>query len=408
MRRATLILTVVRMTATMSNTTSEQLLSDELLDRFAGRAAVYDRDNTFFTEDFEDLKRAGYLQACVPVELGGLGMSLAQYCAEVRRLAYRSPATALATNMHMYWTGLAADMRRMGDDSMTWLLNEAASGEVFAAGHGEAGNDLPVLLSSAKATKVDGGYAFTAHKIFGSLSPVWTRLGIHAMDTTDPANPMVVHAFMPRDTKGYAIVDTWDTLGMRPTRSDDTIIDGAVVPDKYIAHVTPAGFAGADLFVLGIFAWAEPSFASVYLGIAQRAIDLAVASARRRTSIALGGRSMAYHPMIQHTLAEMVIAYEGALAHTEKIADEWSRGVDHGGLWPSKLVACKHHAVTAAARIVDQAMEVSGGTGMFRGQELERLYRDVRCGGFHPANGALVHELVGKTALGVLGEEPRW
>jgi alkylation response protein AidB-like acyl-CoA dehydrogenase len=53
-------------------------------------------------------------------------------------------------------------------------------------------------------------------------------------------------------------------------------------------------------------------------------------------------------------------------------------------------------------------MEVSGGSGMFKGQELERLYRDVRCGGFHPANNALVHEIVGKTMVGVLGEEPRW
>jgi alkylation response protein AidB-like acyl-CoA dehydrogenase len=54
------------------------------------------------------------------------------------------------------------------------------------------------------------------------------------------------------------------------------------------------------------------------------------------------------------------------------------------------------------------ALDVSGGTGMFKSNELERLYRDVRCGGFHPANSSLVHELVGKSALGVLGEEPRW
>ena len=53
-------------------------------------------------------------------------------------------------------------------------------------------------------------------------------------------------------------------------------------------------------------------------------------------------------------------------------------------------------------------MEISGGSGMFKRNELERLYRDVRAGGFHPANSALVHELGGKTALGVLGEEPRW
>ena len=44
---------------------------------------------------------------------------------------------------------------------------------------------------------------------------MWTRLGIHAMDTSDPANPKIVHAFMPRSTEGYVINETWDTLGMR-------------------------------------------------------------------------------------------------------------------------------------------------------------------------------------------------
>ena len=54
-------------------------------------------------------------------------------------------------------------------------------------------------------------------------------------------------------------------------------------------------------------------------------------------------------------------------------------------------------------------MEVFGfDYGMFKSNELERLYRDVRCGGFHAANAALVHEIVGKTTLGILGEEPRW
>jgi hypothetical protein len=45
---------------------------------------------------------------------------------------------------------------------------------------------------------------------------------------------------------------------------------------------------------------------------------------------------------------------------------------------------------------------------MFKRNELERLYRDVRAGGFHPANALLVHEIVGKSALGVLGQLPRW
>jgi alkylation response protein AidB-like acyl-CoA dehydrogenase len=384
------------------------VLTDDILEHCGARTAEYDRENRFFTEDFDELRTAGYLLMAVPVELGGLGMTLADVCKEERRLARRSPATALALNMHVYWTGLAADLWRQGDKSLSWILEETVAGEVFAAGHGEGGNDLPVLLSTSRAERVDGGYRIYAHKIFGSLTPVWTRLGVHAMDTSDPVNPKIVHAFLPRETEGYHIVETWDTLGMRATRSDDTVIEGALIPDPYIARVVPAGLAGADAFVLGIFAWAEPTFASIYLGQAERALELAVAGVKKKTSIALGGRPLAYNPMIQHTIAEMAVELESITAHVERIAADWSAGVDYGMGWPAKLVSAKYKAVEGAKRIVDQAMDVSGGTGMFKSSELERLYRDVRCGGFHPANGTLVHELVGKSALGILGEEPRW
>jgi alkylation response protein AidB-like acyl-CoA dehydrogenase len=384
------------------------VLSEGLLDSCAARSAIYDRENRFFTEDWEELKQAGYLMLAVPREMGGLGMSLAEVGREQCRLAYRSPATALATNMHIYWTGVAADLLRAGDTSLKWLLEEAASGEIFAAGHGEAGNDLPLLASSSRAEPASGGYRFYGHKIFGSLSPVWTRLGLHAMDTSDPTNPKVVHAFLPRGTDGYTIKETWDVLGMRATRSDDTLLDGAFVPDRYIPRVVPAGFAGADLFTVAIFAWALLNFGHIYLAVAERARDLAVAGVQKKTSVAMGGRSMKYHPELQHSFAEMTLEIEGMRPHIERIAADWSNGVDHGGEWPAKIVAAKYHCVESAKRVVDLAMDVSGGAGMFKTNELERLYRDVRCGGFHPANSALVHELVGKTTLGVLGEEPRW
>jgi len=387
---------------------AETLLSDGLLDACAARTSTYDRENTFFHEDFEALRGAGYLLMAVPEELGGKGYKLNQVCREQRRLARRSPATALATNMHLYWTGVAADLYRIGDTSCQWMLEEAVAGEVFAAGHGEVGNDFPVLMAVARAERGDGGYRFHGHKIFGSLTPVWTRLGLHAIDASDPANPKIVHAFMPRDTEGYHIEETWDTLGMRATRSDDTILEGAFVPDRYIPRVVPAGLAGADAFVLGIFAWAQPTFASIYIGIAERALELAVADTRKKSSVAMGGRSMAYNPMIQWEIAEMAVELDSITAHAERVADDWSNGVDHGGLWPAKLVAAKYKAVEGAKRIVDLALDISGGGGMFKRSELERMYRDVRAGGFHPANSPLVHELVGKTYLGVLGEDPRW
>jgi len=157
-----------------------------------------------------------------------------------------------------------------------------------------------------------------------------------------------------------------------------------------------------------MFANTQPVFGAIYLGIADRALDLAVESARKRTSIALS-RSMAYHPEIQHRVAQMVLAIEGAGPQVERAAADWDALVDHGPNWGTKLIAAKENAVEAAKKVVDLAMTVSGGGGMYKRSELERLYRDVRAGGFHPANSMLVHELVGKTALGIdPAEQPRW
>jgi alkylation response protein AidB-like acyl-CoA dehydrogenase len=388
--------------------TLTSLLTETQLEGFRSRAAGYDRDNKFFQEDFDELKKAGYLKMAIPSELGGLGFKIAEVARETRRVAMYAPPTALGTNMHNYWVGVAADLWRNGDKSLDWLLREAAAGEVFAAGHAEPGNDLPLLLSTTKAERVDGGYTFTGRKSFGSLTPVWTRLGVHGLDTSNPSGPKVVHGFLPRNTPGITIKENWDVLGMRATRSDDTVLEKAFCPDKYIARIVPAGAAGIDGFVIGIFAWALLNFGNVYYGLACRVRDLIVDMVKSKGSLGMT-RSMAYHPEVQHGMAEITMDLETIHALLESVAVDWSNGVDHGGAWPIKLVTAKHRAVLGAWQVVDRAMDLSGGFGMFKKHELERLFRDARAGRFHPANPALSHELVGKLTLGINpDEQPRW
>jgi alkylation response protein AidB-like acyl-CoA dehydrogenase len=385
------------------------MLSDAMLKRFADRAPGYDRDNRFFEEDFAELKKAGYLAAAVPRELGGGGLTFAQMMHEQRRLATHAHATALGINMHLYWTGVAADLWRSGDKSLEWLLTGAVAGEVYAAGHAEKGNDIPVLLSTSKAERVKGGYRFTGHKFFGSLTPVWTFLGLHGMDTSDPAAPKIVHAFMPRATEGYSIKDTWDVLGMRATASHDTILEGAFVPDRYIARVVPAGFAGADLFVLAVFQWALTGFANVYYGLAQQLLARTVESVKKKTSLAISRGSMAYHPEVQRSVAEMVMEVEAIGPYLDRLAQDWTDGVDHGMAWPLKISAAKHRSVESAWKVADLALELAGGFGIFAASGMERLLRDARLGRIHPANPALAHEVVGKLTLGINpDEQPRW
>ena len=384
------------------------ILSDALLQGCRQRAAGYDRDNKFCQEDFDELKAAGYLKMAIPTEFGGLGYSLHQAHQETRRLARHAPATALCMNMHHYWVGTAADTWRMTKDkSIEFILEEAAKGEVFAAGHAEPGNETSLTMSATKAEKVPGGYKFTGRKAFGSLTPVWTRLGLHGMDTSDPKNPKIVHGFMPRDSSGYTIKETWDVMGMRATRSDDTVLEGAFIPDKYIARVVPAGLAGADLFILSIFAWALGGFSNVYYGLSERLVELTVEHVKNKTSIGLT-RTMAHHPEVQRGVAEMIVTLEGMRTQVDALTNDWSNGVQHPD-WPIKIVATKYNVVNGAWKIADQALETSGGFGMFKKSEMERLFRDARCGRFHPANASLTHELIGKLALGVNPDDPqRW
>jgi alkylation response protein AidB-like acyl-CoA dehydrogenase len=195
---------------------------------------------------------------------------------------------------------------------------------------------------------------------------------------------------------------------MRATRSDDTVLEGVFIPDKYIARVLPAGLAGADLFVLAVFAWALTNFAQVYYGLASRMLELTIDHVKSKGSLALT-RTMAHHPEVQRNVADMVMELEAIGAQIDTTQREWSEGVDYGMGWAIKIISTKYRAVEGAWRIADLALETSGGFGMFKKSEMERLFRDARAGRFHPANSSLTHELIGKLALGVNPDDPqRW
>src|SRR5258708_1648678 len=202
---------------------------------------------------------------------------------------------------------------------------------------------------------------FAGRKSCGSRTRVWTRPGTPGMAPSDPKNPKVVHGFLPRRPAGVTIKDTWDVMGMRATRSDDTVLDGAFVPDDHIVRIVPAGLAGADYFVLSIFAWALSGFGNIYYGLAQRMLELSVEHVKSKGSLAMT-RSMAHHPEVQHGVAEMVMGLEAIGAQLESVTRDWSNGVQHPD-WPIKIVSAKYNAVETAWKIADLPPEDSDGVG---------------------------------------------
>ena len=373
-------------------------LSDELLERIRSRAAAVDAENRFPEEDLAELKDAGYLSILVPRERGGAGLGLAEASVLQQRLATAAPATALAINMHLVWTGVAKVFSDRGIPGLEFVQDGAAAGEVFAFGISEAGNDLVLFGSDTAAEpRPDGSYAFTGTKIFTSLAPAWTQLGLHGLDTTSPDGPQMVYAFVPR-TDAVTTRDDWDTVGMRGTQSRTTELHAATAPaDRVVRRVAPG--PNPDPIVFGIFSVFEILLASVYTGVARRALDLAVEVAKGRRSKKTG---LAYSddPDIRWRIAEMALAYDALLPQIAALASDVDARADHGALWFAKLSGLKHRAVVAAKQIVDEAVLVSGGSSYFTRSELSRLYRDVLAGMFHPSDPESAHSTVAAAWLG--------
>ena len=207
----------------------------------------------------------------------------------------------------------------------------------------------------------------------------------------------VVYAFVPR-TDAVTTRDDWDTVGMRGTQSRTTELHGAVAPaDRVVRRVAPG--PNPDPIVFGIFSVFEVLLASVYTGIARRALDLAVLTAKKRTSKKTG-LAYADDPDIRWRIAEMALAYDGLLPQISSLATDVDQRADHGALWFAKLSGLKHRAVVAAKQIVDEAMLVAGGSSYFTRNELSRLYRDVLAGMFHPSDPESAHATVAAAWLG--------
>jgi alkylation response protein AidB-like acyl-CoA dehydrogenase len=376
-------------------------LNEDLLARIRSRAAGYDRDNAFFTEDLDDLRAAGYLRS----------RPLLEVARDQRLLAAHAPATALGINMHLVVVGIARVLHERGDTSLDWITADAEAGELFAFGNSEAGNDQVMFDSRTRAEpQPDGSYLFTGTKIFTSLSPAWTRLAVFGRDdshagasdagASDDTGPRLVHGVLTRETPGHHAVGEWNPLGMRATQSFTTVLDGARVAPERITRILPVGPV-ADPYIFGLFADFLLLISSVYAGIADRALELAVEKVATRRSLKTG-TSYAQDPDIRWQLADAAMALDSLAPQIEGLARDVDGLADHGSAWFRLLVGTKTRSVDVARSVVETAIRVSGGSAYAADTELSRLYRDALAGLFHPSDPESAHATVATNLLGPL------
>ena len=374
----------------------ESILTDQLLERFRERAARYDSENSFAVQDFDELVSLGYLKALIPEDKGGLGWSVEQVALAQRRLATAAPATALAVNMHHVWASVARVLQARGDSRLQMVTDWIAQGEVMAFGISEPGNDSVLFDSKTSAsTGPDGSVTFNGVKIFTSLSPAFTRLGVFGKDESTGE---LVHAFVSKGD-GVESMGDWNTLGMRASQSHTTKLVNAVSPAQWVHSRLPAG-PNPDLLIFGIFASFLTLTASVYVGIADRAVSLGQATLNKRKHH--DGTSYSQDIRARGLLSQAAMRLISLDALQRSVAKDIDDLVDHQDAWFPKLVTLRTLAGETARENVQVLGQLLGGGGYFRGSEFERLYRDVQASWYHPSNAASAENTVASWLVGPL------
>lgn len=379
----------------------DAVLTKDILEGIRQRAPGYDQRNDFPFEDLEVLKQTGYLAALSPVEDGGLGWNFAMVVDAQKRLAAYAPATALAVNMHLIWSGVASIFQANGNHDLDFMLRDAAAGEIYAFGISEAGNDAVLFDSGTEAEEqADGSVKFTGTKIFTTLSPAWTRLGIFGKT---PDGSELIYAVLDRaDGNTESDGSHWDMLGMRATHSFVTHLNGAVVPADRIIRRIPTG-PNQDLLTFGIFAAFLTFTSAVYAGIGDRAVEIAAEKLQTRKS-KVHGTALSQDPILRYKHGEAILRQMTQDQQLTGLAEAITHLTDYGAEWFTRLIANKISAIRVAKAQVDYAFEASGGAGFHRTEETARLYRDVMAGFYHPSDDESAHNTFATFGLGPLDE----
>jgi len=360
----------------------------------AEHAARHDRDATFVAESYAAMREHGYLALAVPAELGGLGATMRQVCYAQAELARHDGATALAAAMHLYLTLMQAYRRRNGaPDAEAVLRRVAAEGIVIAT---SGGSDW--LWPTTTAVPEADGFRVSGRKVFCSQSPGATMVVTCAVLGEPGDGAEVLHFSVPLAADGVRIEETWDTLGMRGTASHDVVLEDVFVPASRIAGRRPYGELGVPLLAATVhFA---PVGGATYFGIASGARDVAVAAASggSRGSVAPAGS-----PRVRRQVGLMDAKLRGAWWALMGSLDELGADYVAGPSTLATVMLAKRQAVTEAIEVVNLAMDLLGGRSYFRRSELERAYRDVRAGTFHPLTPETTLTYAGKLALGDSG-----
>ncbi|MGE0881292.1 MAG: acyl-CoA dehydrogenase family protein [Acidimicrobiia bacterium] len=358
----------------MTTIAEQQLTTTDWVDlahrlgaQFEGSVAECDRTGDTNRAAFEQLKATGLSAAMVPEEFGGGGASHEELGAVLRALAFHDPATAVTFSMHSHAVAFQVWRHRHGMDA-TGVFGKVVSDRLLLLSTG--GSDW--IASSGQGVRTEGGYVVNARKspVSGAEVGDIAVTSFRFVDTDGITK--VAHCSIPMSAPGVSIERTWDTLGLRATGSHTVVFTDVFVADAQVSLVRTADqWHPVWNAILGA---AMPLIMSAYMGIADRAVTLAVDAVGERDDV------MA-HQLLGEILNTQLAASDALAAMYADSANLTFPNADrYGACTLARKTTVTDHVI-ATVRL---ALEAVGGRAFLRTSELERLYRDAHGALYHP------------------------
>ncbi len=344
-------------------------LTHDLGHDFASRADRVDKEGGFVYENYKALQEHRYFSAAVPSEFGGGGCSHQEVCDLIRIIAQYCGSTALAFSMHQHLIAAAVWRYKHKGESAP-LPQRVANEQLVLVSTG--GRDW--LDSNGEMTRTQGGYLFTAKKLFASQCPVGDLVVTSAPYLHPEDGWQVLHFAVPLNRDGVDVLNDWDVMGMRATGSQTIEFTQVFVPDSAITLTRPRnGYHPVWDVVLTV---AMPIIMSVYVGIAEKAFDIAMFKGRTYE------RGRKHLPYIIGKMHNTLTGARSQWKAMTTLADDIN-------FKPSEtitidMLSLKTNVANACVQTVQQAMDAIGGQSFYRKNTLERLFRDVQGAHFHP------------------------
>ncbi len=352
-------------------------------------AADAERERMLTRPVVEAMKEAGLFRLLTPRSLGGLEVdpiTFARVMEEVSR--YDSAAGwALQNDSGSWWCC------RLPDEGAEELYANGQDTILAAAFH-------PPL----EAVAVDGGYRLTGQRPFASNIHEATWLFVTGI-AGDAAIGAIVRA-------GEAeIVDTWHTLGMRGTDSNDIVLDDVFVPTSrtfpLVPEFEPGTHYGGPLYRIPAMAEVAIVAAPIFLAIAREAVGEFQALAQGKTPFG-SARPLRERPLAQGGLARAEgLLRSGRALFYETLEEAWERALAGE---PATLeqradaLLAAVHTVNSAVEAVELVHRLAGTTGIYTRSPLERHFRDIETIRQHGFVSESRFETVGQVYLGVEAE----